>query len=349
MDELGSVLGDAVMFVFLADDEAGDVLKEDERHLAHGAQRDEVGAFLRTFGKENPVVGQNAHRIAHDPGEAADEGRPIELLELLKPAAVDDPGDDFLDVEGLAKIRGHNAVQFRRVVERILGRRLIEFEAAGRIEGLDDVAGDLQRMRVVVRVVVRDSGDAAMDVRAAEVLVRDLLARGRLDQGRAADEDRPLAAHDHGFVAHGRNIRASGRARSHDDGDLGDAEGREAGLVVEDPPEMLLVGERPRLMGKKDSAGIDEIDAGQPVFEGHFLGPDVLFDGGREIRPALDRGIVGNDENLAAVDDADAGHHARTRRLVVVKAPGGQRAQFQEGRIRIEKLFQPLSDKHLAA
>jgi hypothetical protein len=82
-------------------------------------------------------------------------------------------------------------------------------------------------------------------------------------------------------------------------------------LVVEDPAEVFLVRERPRLMGQKDPARIDKIDAGQPVFQGNFLGPDVLLDRHREVGPALDRGVVGDDQDFAAVDDPDAGHHAR--------------------------------------
>ena len=53
----------------------GDVLEEDERDLAHGAEADEMGALERALGEEDAVVGQDADRVAHDPGEAADEGR----------------------------------------------------------------------------------------------------------------------------------------------------------------------------------------------------------------------------------------------------------------------------------
>ena len=187
-----------------------------------------------------------------------------------------------------------------------------------------------------------------MDVGAAQVLVGDFLARRRLDQRRAADEDRPLPPDDDRLVAHGRDVGAAGRARAHDDGDLGDAERGEPGLVVEDPPEVLLVGKRPRLVGQEDPARVDEIDAGQPVFEGHFLGPEMLLDGHREIGPALDRGVVGDDEDFPAVDDADAGDHPGAGRLVLVLAVGRERAELEERRIPVEELIQALADEEFA-
>ena len=187
-----------------------------------------------------------------------------------------------------------------------------------------------------------------MDVGSAQLLVRDLLARGRLDERRAADEDRPLAADDDRLVAHRRDIGPARGARAHDDRDLGDAERGQPGLVVEDPAEVLLVRERPGLVREEDPARIDEVDAGQPVLQGHLLGADVLLDGHREVGPALDRGVVGHDEHLAAVDDADAGDHARRRGLVVVHAVGGQRAELQEGRVAVEEPVQPLADEELS-
>lgn len=49
--ELGAMLGDALVLDLLADHKAGDVLQEEERHLALGAQLDEVRALLRRLGE----------------------------------------------------------------------------------------------------------------------------------------------------------------------------------------------------------------------------------------------------------------------------------------------------------
>jgi hypothetical protein len=216
-------------------------------------------------------------------------------------------------------------------------------------ERFDDVPGDGQGVGVVGGVIVGNAGDAAVDVGPAEVLVADLLARRRLDQRGAADEDGALTADDDGLVAHGRDVGPAGRARAHDDGDLGDAERREPGLVVEDPAEVLLVREGPGLVGQEDPARVDEVDARQPVLEGHFLGPDMFLDGHREIGPALDGRVVGHDEDLSAVDDADPRDQAGAGGFVIVLAGGGKRTELEERRPRIEEPVEALADQELAA
>src|SRR4051812_30377975 len=63
-DELRAVLGDAARLVVAADHEAGDVLEEDERDLALVAELDEVRALERGLAEEDPVVGEDADRVA---------------------------------------------------------------------------------------------------------------------------------------------------------------------------------------------------------------------------------------------------------------------------------------------
>ena len=55
--------------------------------------------------------------------------------------------------------------------------------------------------------------------------------------------------------------------------DLGDALGGEAGLVVEDAPEVLPVGEDLRLQGQEGPARIHQVDAREVVLQGHLLRP----------------------------------------------------------------------------
>jgi len=187
----------------------------------------------------------------------------------------------------------------------------------------------------------------AVNIRTAQILVRDFFAGGRLDQRRAADKDRSLLADDDRLVAHGRHIRPSRRAGPHDDRDLGNAHGREPGLIVEDTAEMFLIGKRSGLVRQKNASGIDQIDAGQPVLHGHFLGPDMLLDRHRKIGPALDGRVVGHDQDFAAVNDADPGDHAGPGGLVVIHVIGGQGTELEERRIAVKKLLQPFPDKEL--
>ncbi len=193
------------------------------------------------------------------------------------------------------------------------------------VEAGDDVARDRQRMGVVLGEVVGHAGDGRMDVGAAQLLGIDHFARGGLHQRRAAQENRALLAHDDGLVAHRRHIGAAGRARAHHHGDLRDAQGRHARLVVEDAAEMLLVGKHLVLQRQEGAAGIDQVDAGQAVLQRDFLRAQMLLHRHREIGAALDGGVVGDDHHFDAVHPADAGDDAGGGRRVVVHAVGGQR------------------------
>src|SRR5882672_9391986 len=65
-DHLRAVLGDTARLVFFPDHEAGDVLQEHERDVPLAAQLDEVRALQRRLGEQDPVVRDDAYRIAPD-------------------------------------------------------------------------------------------------------------------------------------------------------------------------------------------------------------------------------------------------------------------------------------------
>jgi hypothetical protein len=110
---------------------------------------------------------------------------------------------------------------------------------------------------------------------------------------------------------------------------------------------MLLIRKSPGLVRQKNAPRVDEIDTGKPVLHGDFLRPHMLLDGHGEIGPAFDRGIVGHDQDLPAVDNPDAGDHARRWSLVVVHSVGSQRTELQERSVAVEKALQPLPDQEL--
>ena len=93
------------------------------------------------------------------------------------------------------------------------------------------------------------------------------------------------------------------------------------GLVVEDPAEVLAVGEDLVLHGQEGAAGVDQVDARQAVLQGDLLGAQVLLDGHRVVRAALDGGVVGDDHALAAADPADAGDDPGGRGLAARTCP----------------------------
>ena len=116
-----------------------------------------------------------------------------------------------------------------------------------------------------------------MDIATAQLLGRHLLAGRRLDQRRTAQKDGAPIPDDDVFVGHGRHIRPAGRTRAHDHGDLGDALGRHAGLVVKDPAEVLTVGKNIGLERQVGPAGVHQVDARQPVLLGNLLGAQMFF------------------------------------------------------------------------
>jgi hypothetical protein len=67
-------------------------------------------------------------------------------------------------------------------------------------EVVDDLAGDRQRVLVVLGVVIGDAAGAAVDVGPAEVFGADLLAGRGLHQRRPAKEYRALPPDNDGFV-----------------------------------------------------------------------------------------------------------------------------------------------------
>src|SRR5205823_12968543 len=100
---------------------------------------------------------------------------------------------------------------------------------------------------------------------------------------------------------------------------------------------------------QKRAAGVDEVEAGERVLLGDFLGPQMLLDGERKVRPALHRGVVRDDHAVAPFDDADAGDDSRTRRVPVVELPRGERVQLEECRSRIDETIDALAREELAA
>ena len=273
----------------------------------------------------------------------------------MEPRRVDDPADHLADVVRRAGVGRHHVVQAVRVLgaappacvglaARAPGAAL---EGARRCDRTIASASASS-----VGEVVDHPGLAGVHVAAAEVLGGDDLAGRGLHQRRAAEEDRALVLDDHRLVGHRGDVGAAGGARAHHRGDLRDALRGEVGLVEEDPAEVLLVGEHVVLHRQERAAGVDEVDARQPVGPGHLLRAQVLLDRDRVVGAALDGGVVGDDHALAARDPADAGDDAGRGDGVaaVVVHPGrGQRAQLEERAAGVEQPVDPVAGQQLAA
>ena len=123
---------------------------------------------------------------------------------------------------------------------------------------------------------------------------------------------------------------------------------RQVGLVVEDPAEVLAIREHVGLQRQERAARVDEVDARQAVLGGDLLQAQVLLDRHREVRAALDGGVVGDDRDLAATDDPDAGHDPGRGRLAVVHVPRGERGQLEERGTGIHQAVDAIPREQLA-
>ena len=102
--------------------------------------------------------------------------------------------------------------------------------------------------------------DVALHDRAAQGLVVDALADGGLHQMGSGEKDRPRPFDDVRLVRHDRQVGAAGDARAEDRRHLEDAVRRQPGIVVEQPPVVLAVGEDLVLERQEDARRIHQVD-----------------------------------------------------------------------------------------
>ena len=301
------------------------------------------------LGEKDTVIGNNAHRVAVNMGETADQGGTVQGLELGKFAAVHNPRYDFTHLERLARVRRDYTVYLLDCIFRFHRLPDLQTDLLTDVKVSNGASCQFQGMPIVQRIVIRHAGLARMYVRAAQIFRADHLACCRLDQGRTAEKYRSLVFDDDALVGHGRHIGAAGGAGAHDHGKLRNAPGRQVGLVVEDAAEVVPVREYLVLFRQKRAAGIHQVDTRQMVHPGNFLGAQVLLHRERVIGAALDGGIVSHDHTLAPCHAADAGDDPRGRHGIVIHAPGGKLGQFQERRARVAQVPYTVAREQFAA
>ena len=295
-----------------------------------------MSGFEGRLGEQHAVIGYDTDQIAMNPRKPGDDRRAVARLELVQTAAVNQTGNDLVDIVGDTGIVRDDAVEFSRIIGRVFGRFPVEREFPGAGEILKNRAGDFQGVGIILGQVVGYARHPRVYISAAEFFRGDFLARGRFHQRRTAQENRALVFDDYVLIRHGRHIRSPGGAGAHHHGDLGDAQGGHAGFVVENTPEVFAVRENIGLKGQVRAAGIHQIHTRQAVLLTDFLGAQMLFDGHGIIGAAFDRGIVGNNDGLAALNQPDAGDNAGRGRIVI-HAVRGQGRQLQKRRIRIKQ------------
>ena len=208
---------------------------------------------------------KRAKQVISDLGELRLDVEPL--------AVVDDLADHVVHVVGLARGLGDDLHQLlRHAVDRVLAlahRRLLL--AVGREEG--EVGLDLgDAFLVVLDLEVADARLAAVDLGAAELLHRDLLAGDGFGQVRAGERHRPLAGDHRHEVRERRDVGGAGRAGAHHRRDHRD-HARHFDLLAEE-----VAGAGEERAGRLLDAGAGRVE--QPD-ERHPLGERHLPQAGR--------------------------------------------------------------------
>jgi len=348
------VLDDAAVLLVRAREEARHVDEGDERDVEAVAEADEARGLHRGVDVEHAredrrLVGDDAHGAAADAGEADDDVRREGLGDLEEVPVVDDRPDDVLHVVGLVRLERDHRVELGHLAERRVRRRLVR-------RVLLVVGGhereQLARLRdaraVVRRREVADAALARVRVGAAEVFLRDLLMRHRLDDVGPGDEHVARALDHQDEVRDRRGVDGAAGARAHDAADLRDDSARER--VAEE--DVRVAGERLDAFLDPRAAGVVEPDHGRADLhrEVHHLA-DLLGVGSGE-RAAEDGEVLREDERLAAVDETPAGDDAVAEDLLVLHselgaAMGDETVELDE-RARIEEEVDPLARGELS-
>jgi hypothetical protein len=176
-----------------------------------------------------------------------------------------------------------------------------------------DLATDANRVGLVHREVVGESGAARVHVGAAERFVIRLLAGGHPDQRRPGEEDLGVLGDHHHVVAHTGDVRPAGGRIAEYERDRRDPCRGQAGEVAE---QLSARDEDLFLRRQISTARLDQPDDRQSVLERDLVRAQHLLQR-VGIRRAAAHGRVGAvDHALDAVHHADAGDDRGADRVV---------------------------------
>src|SRR5690606_31051895 len=232
LDQLGAVLDHAVLFRLGADHEAGGVVEEQDRRVALLAQLDELRCLGRAARGDRTVVADEAAGLTFDVQVAA-HGLAVELvLEVEELGAIGDAGDDLANVVGLLGVCRNDTEQLFDRVQRLApgllrARRQLQVPR----QHADDLAGQAYAVGIVLGQVFGGTGDLGVHFGAAQFFIGGDFAGRSLEQGRAGEEHRGLAAHHYHIVGQARLVGSAGGAGTVHHGDLRNAHGGDACLV----------------------------------------------------------------------------------------------------------------------
>src|SRR5262249_45945893 len=104
IDHFCAIFRNPALFELLSHHKSSNIFQKYQLNVALRAKFDEMCSFQCALRKQNTIVADNADRISPDSCKAADDGRPIQRFEFVKPTRVDDAVDDFANVICLFQI-----------------------------------------------------------------------------------------------------------------------------------------------------------------------------------------------------------------------------------------------------
>ncbi len=256
------------------------------------------------------------HRPAPHPGEAGDDGLRELGLHVEDEPVVDDATDHLVHVVGLA-------VRVGKDVEQVV------VHPARRVGGLAQRRGLLAVLREE-REVVLDRLDAllvrghlevgharlaAVDARAAELLLRHVLAGDGLHEMRSRERHRPTPLHHRHEVGQARDVGGAGRAGSHQRRDLGDHPAHHDLLPEE---EARAREQRAHRLLDPRARGVEQPHERDPLRQRELPQPRHLQLPGHAHRAGHDREVVRADGHHPPLDLPVSRHHAVGRRLLAL-------------------------------
>ena len=84
------MLCDTLLLNLSTDHEASNVLLEDKWDLSLGAKLHEMGALLRTLGKEHAIICNDTDGVTVKVSEASNQGCAVTLLKLVEAGTIKD-------------------------------------------------------------------------------------------------------------------------------------------------------------------------------------------------------------------------------------------------------------------
>ena len=178
-------------------------------------QFDEVRCLQCALREENAVIGNDTYGVTHEPGKPTNKCNAVQFFEFVEFAPIDDTGNHFTHVVAPAIICRDDAKEVVGIIAWWYWWSNIPGNVFATIEMGDNAAAYSQGVFIIEGVVVGYARNTTVNIGATQLLRGNLFTRCCLYQWRPSQENGAIAAHNHRFITHGRNICPTRGARTH--------------------------------------------------------------------------------------------------------------------------------------